>query len=303
MKQIIDSHAHLGDILYGKNITFKQNVRKRDHHNFLEMLESNMMLPPKEYETVDPAVLEESILNEEQARNATATLQNMQNSLNQNGISKIWVLPVLPHVGFEEILAASKMDERIVPFTCVDFDLGSKAGEKLLHDAANGAMGLKLHPVLQRKSLFSDEVSEALTVWEKTGKPVITHTYAYNYFHTEEKYRNAPEYGSNLDFLKLVERFPNINFVGAHSGGPFDFAQLWEGSHLKNLFVDTSFQSVTVVKEFIKRFGPTRVLFGTDWPWGTQRTPIKVVEEVCNGDLELESMIFYKNAENLLGGC
>lgn len=301
MKKIIDSHAHLGDILWGKNITFKQNVRKRDYHNFLDLLEDNMMLPPAEYEGVDPVVFDESMLNEEQARNNTATLQNMSKSLDENNISEIWVLPVLPHVGFEEVLAASKLDSRIVPFTCIDFSLGKDAGKKLLEDVENGAMGLKIHPVLQRKSLLSEEIAEALKVWEETGKPVICHTYAYNYFHEEESFRNTPEFGSNFDFLKLASKFPNINFVGAHSGGPHDFAQLWEGSDLNNVYVDTSFQCAEIVKEFVKRYGEDRVLFGTDWPWGTEATPIKVVEEACEGNVNLEEKIFYRNAEKLMG--
>ena len=228
IRRITDSHAHLGDILYGKNITFKQNVRKRDYHNFLDIIEDNMMLLPEEYYDVDPVVFDESVLNEEQARNSTATLQNMMNSLDENNVTEIWVLPVLPHVSFEEILAASKLDERIVPFTCVDFSLGKDAGAKLLEDVKRGAKGLKLHPILQRVSLLSDEVADALKVWEETGLPVISHTYKYNYFHPEESYMNKPEYGSNFDFLELVSRFGNINFVGAHSGGPKDYGQLLE---------------------------------------------------------------------------
>lgn len=300
MKKIIDSHAHLGDILWGKNITFKQNVRKRDHHNYLDMLEDNMMIPPAIYDEVDPVEFAESALNEEQARNNVATLQNMQKSLDDNGVSEIWVLPVLPHVGFEEVLAASKLDDRIVPFTCIDFSLGKDAGKKLLEDVKNGAMGLKIHPILQRKSMLSDEVSEALKAWEDTGKPVICHTYSFQYFHPEESFRNAPEFGSNLDFLELASGFPGINFVAAHSGGPADYPQLWEGAGMDNVYVDTSFQAVEVVKSFIERYGEDRVLFGTDWPWGNEATPIKVIEAACEGDREMEEKIFYRNAERLL---
>ncbi|MCI7303789.1 MAG: amidohydrolase family protein [Clostridiales Family XIII bacterium] len=299
-RKIIDSHGHLGDILYGKNITFKQNVRKRDHHNYLEQLEANNMLMPEEFENLDPLVFSESALNEEQARNHTATLQNLQTSMDENQITGIWILPVLPHVGFEEVLAASKLDPRITPFTCIDFDLGKAASKKIVQDAEKGAAGLKIHPILQRKKLLSSEVAEALKAWEETGKPVICHTYSFCYFHPEESYRNAPENGSNPDFLELVSRFPNINFVGAHCGGTFDYDQLWEGADMKNLYVDTSFQPSSVVKEFLKRFGERRVLFGTDWPWGQEAAPIRIVEEACGGDKELEARVFYKNAEELL---
>lgn len=300
MKKIIDSHSHLGDILYGRNITFKQNVRKRDHHNYLDIIEENMLELPVELTKIDMEEFKESTLNEEQARNNTATLQNMQKSLDENGISQAWVLPVLPHVGFEEILAASKLDNRIIPFTCIDFSLGNDAGAELLKDSEKGAMGLKIHPILQRKSMLSDEVHEALKAWEITKKPVICHTYPFAYFHPEESFRNIPEFGSNYDFLKLADKFPSINFVAAHSGGTSEYEQLYEGRGMKNVYVDTSFQSAAVVKEFIRRFGEDRVLFGSDWPWGKQNAPVKVVEKACDGDKELEAKVFYKNAERLI---
>lgn len=307
VNKIIDSHTHLGDILYGKNIIFKQNVRKRDHHNYLDQLEDNLNVFPDEYLQIDPAVLEEtlqnfeeSVLNEEQARNGTATLQNMQVSMEKNNISGAWVLPVLPHVGFEDILAASKLEPRIIPFTCIDFDLGGAAPKKILADVEMGAAGLKIHPILQQKSLLSQEVSEALKAWEETGLPVVCHVHRYKYFHPEESWRNAPEFGSNQDFLELAAKFPHINFVGAHGGGPADFAQLWEGAELKNLYVDTSFQPAAVVKEFLVRFGVGRVLYGSDWPWGREEAPIKIVEAACGGDKETEAFVFHKNAENLL---
>ena len=221
-------------------------------------------------------------------------------SLDENGISQAWVLPVLPHVGFEEILAASKLDNRIIPFTCIDFSLGNDAGAELLKDSEKGAMGLKIHPILQRKSMLSDEVHEALKAWEITKKPVICHTYPFAYFHPEESFRNIPEFGSNYDFLKLADKFPSINFVAAHSGGTSEYEQLYEGRGMKNVYVDTSFQSAAVVKEFIRRFGEDRVLFGSDWPWGKQNAPVKVVEKACDGDKELEAKVFYKNAERLI---
>ena len=35
-------------------------------------------------------------------------------------------------------------------------------------------------------------------------------------------------------------------------------------------------------------------MFGSDWPWGKQNAPVKVVEKACDGDKELEAKVFYK---------
>jgi len=296
---IIDTHAHLGDILFGKNITFRQNVVTRDHHDMLTRLEENDNMPYPEFLETPQDILMESILNEEQARNSVATLQNMQKSLDKNGIDQVWVLPILPRVGFEELLAASKLDPRIVPFTGIDFNLGEAAVDKVLADAKNGAGGLKFHPILQQRRMDDELVLRTLKAWEATGKPVVFHTYTYEYYHPEQAYMNKPEFGSNTKFVELAESFPKLTMIAAHAGGPFDFQQILDGKALPNLYVDVSFQPAEVIKMFIRDFGPERVLLGSDWPWGCQETPIRLLSQITEGDPALADMLFHGNAERL----
>ena len=299
---IIDTHAHLGDTLFGKSITFRQNVVKRDHHNYLERLEENDNIPYPDFLRTPENVLSESILNEEQARNATATLQNMQASLKRNKVDQVWVLPVLPNVGFEELLAASKLDSRIVPFTGIDFDLGPACVDKVLDDVKNGAAGLKVHPILQRRPMGDHLVLKTLDVWQQTKKPVIFHTYCYQYYHPEQAHMNKPEYGSNKMFVDLVRCFPKITMIAAHAGGPFDYRELLEGKELQNLYVDVSFQPAEVIKVFIRQFGAERVLFGSDWPWGCQETPIRLINRIAKDDQSITRLLFYENALRILKG-
>ena len=296
---IIDTHAHVGDILFGKNITFRQNVVKRDHHNFLRRLEENDNLPYPEFLETPPDILMESILNEEQARNLAGSLQNLQTSLDENGVDQAWILPILPRVGFEEVLAASKLDSRLVPFTGIDFSLGDAAVDKVLADVENGACGLKVHPILQMRPMDDELILKVLEAWESTKKPVVFHTYHYEYFHPEQSYRNKPEYGSNTKFVELAARFPKVTMIAAHSGGPFDFGQILEGKDLPNLYVDTSFQCAEVIKMFIDGFGPERVLFGSDWPFGYQDVAIRLAKQIGAEDSSLADLLFYKNAQRI----
>jgi predicted TIM-barrel fold metal-dependent hydrolase len=299
----IDTHAHLGDILFGQNITFKQNVVKRDHHNFLELLEQNDNLPYPGFLEMDPVVQAESILNEEQARNNIATLQNLQMSLDSNHIDQVWVLPVVPRTGFEEILAASKLDDRIVPFTGIDFALGDAAADKVLQDVQRGAKGLKVHPILQQRSMDDPLIAAVLEAWKATGLPVIFHTYRYSYYHPEQEYMNSPQYGSNTMFVELAAKFPEITMIAAHAGGPFDFGEFLEGKALDNLYVDVSFQTAENIRLFVREFGAERVLFGSDWPWGCQETPIRLVEQAADGDKAIEEAVFSGNALRIMKGA
>jgi predicted TIM-barrel fold metal-dependent hydrolase len=301
---IIDTHAHLGDLLFGKNITFKQNVVKRDHHNLLEKLEDNDNMPYPGFLEMDLEIQAESILNEEQARNNTATLRNMQKSLDRNGVDRIWALPIPTRVGFEEVLAASKLEPRIVPFTGIDFSLGNAdaAVEKVLADIENGARGLKVHPILQQRPMDDPVVLKVLEAWKKVKKPIIFHTYPYAYYHPEEAYRNSPEYGDNSKFVELAGSFPELTMIAAHAGGPFGFRDILKGAGLDNLYIDISFQPAAVVKMFIDAFGPERVLFGSDWPWGFQEAPIRIVRQAAGGDEAVADLIFHENAERILKG-
>lgn len=76
-------------------------------------------------------------------------------------------LPVLPNTSFEETLAASKLEPKILPFTSPDFSLPVKEmQEKLREDIRMGARGLKLHPILQNVKLTDKRTYAAVEVLE-----------------------------------------------------------------------------------------------------------------------------------------
>jgi len=69
---------------------------------------------------------------------------------------------------------------------------------------------------------------------------------------------------------------------------------------LPNVWVDISFQSPETVRQLIKTFGSERVLFGSDWPWGSREPHIKIVEAACRGDQGLQQRLLGENARELL---
>ena len=68
-----------------------------------------------------------------------------------------------------------------------------------------------------------------------------------------------------------------------------------------NVMVDTSFQSPGHVRELLAVFGPDRVLFASDWPFGNRKPAVRIVKKACQGDKSLEKRIFYENAASVLG--
>ena len=58
--------------------------------------------------------------------------------------------------------------------------------------------------------------------------------------------------------------------------------------------------SVATVRELMATFGPEKVLFGSDWPYGNRPPAVAIVKAACRGDRGLERRIFFENAAELL---
>jgi hypothetical protein len=67
-----------------------------------------------------------------------------------------------------------------------------------------------------------------------------------------------------------------------------------------NVAVDTSFQSAATVRELIAAFGPERVLFASDWPFGNCSPALEIAKLACAGDAGLERRILFENAAERL---
>lgn len=299
-RKIINFHAHLGDIFMGKNVIYRQNaVMPEGYDPFANHEAAGFEGPligddPKELEHLIDISFERCYVN---------TLQNMQKEMDSNGINYVCLMPICPVVNFEDYLAASLMEPRLVPFTSADWSLGKEAGKKLLEDVKKGAKGFKIHPVLQKISLQDELVIAALEYWEETGLPVISHCGANAYFYGEDACRCTPEFGDVKYFIELVKKFPRINFVAAHSGGLMggEMELLAEATAgLDNVWVDTTFKSVPDGKKQLGLFGRDKLLFGTDTPFTTTAGSLKIWDTIIGDDKELEKLILFENANRLL---
>ena len=220
--------------------------------------------------------------------------------MDENGITGMVVLPIYPYVSFEDVLKASQVDSRIIPFTAIDYRLGKDAGKKLLEDVKQGAQGLKIHSIIQSKSLLDEDTIEALRYWQETDKPVQPHLGVYYYYPPEDRNRYRPEFGKYEDFRQLYQMFPDIKFIAAHSAG-FEWHRLIEdGKNLDNLYIDLSFVSRVQLRTYLKKWPAERLLFGSDWPWGNPEITLKVIDLTVKSH-NVKEMLLYKNAKRLLG--
>ncbi len=299
---IIDAHSHLGDILYpgGRELIYRKNAVMEKVYdpqgNNEKLLMRSLGLGKYLY-----PMLKKPATRAQRARNLTATLENMQRSLDEAGIHFTVCLPIAPNVTFEDLAEAAKLDNRIIPFTSIDFTRQHDVGKKLAGDVKRGARGLKLHPIIQRVPLTDRRTFEAVQAFEACKKPVLMHAGKAFYYMDDESEKQSPENGSIKDVEALVRSFPNTNFIIGHSG------LFWHREVRKrlrgcsNIWLDTSFQSPETIRKLVKKFGPERILYASDWPWGSRSPHVRTVKVACRGDRTLEDLIYFRNAAGLLG--
>lgn len=300
MEKIIDFHIHLGDIFHGNlNRTFKTNIKRPERYddhfsrNGRSGFTFSGIYP-------DPEEQKQRIL-QGQYRCWDATLENCGKAMDETGLTNAVAHPILPNTSFEEYLAASKLDERILPFASADFTLPiAQMQNKLRQDISHGAKGLKIHGILQNVALTDSRTFAAIEVFGEAGLPIIFHIGAAQYYFPEQPYKCTPEYGILEDFFTVCHRYPQYLLVGAHYA-KHDPAVIQ--AHIKtlpNVYFETSMASAAKMQEAVDILGADRVLFGTDYPFSAFIHAIAEVHKAFDHKPEVRDKVFYHNAARLL---
>jgi predicted TIM-barrel fold metal-dependent hydrolase len=96
----------------------------------------------------------------------------------------------------------------------------------------------------------------------------------------------------------VIKAFPDVPLVLAHIGWDQHDHVLALGHDYANVYTDTSWQPVAIIREAITAMGIERVLFGSDFPLFQQSTALAVLLEAVRPE-ELHQ-IGYENARRLL---
>ena len=301
MLRIIDAHSHIGDILYtdGGNIIEQKGVRKK---LIFDPITISQMGLNRDYGlgNLHYKIFLHWIIRAERERNFTATRENTRKSMDKNGVTSTVCLPLPPNVVFADVKAAAEKDPGLIPFTGVDFSDTSQLDKQFEAEVAAGAKGLKLHPIIQQISFSDERLIKAVQAFMPFDLPILFHAGISNYYVGSEKGRNTPENGSIKEAAELVSAFPEAKFIVGHAG-MFEVKDVMRllGKY-KNVWVDTSLQSPGSIRKLIDAFGEDKVLFASDWPFGSRKPAVKAVKVACKGNDRLERKLFYENACSLM---
>lgn len=298
-KRIIDSHAHIGDIFHeNKNITFKTNIKKGDYEDpFIDCERSGYTidLVPK---NVD------DLINAGQYRSWEWTLENLTTELDEHpDVKGIVMLPIWPNQTFEEYLAASMLEPRIIPFTTCVFDMPLEdMANKLRKDIDRGAKGLKLHPTIQNMPLDDPLTEAAVKVFCEAGLPVLTHCFS-NPYYTEDSPWSKVTTPANSDYPKVIEfchKWKDARIIVAHNCS--NVAMLYEDvKDLDNVYTDTSMCSAANMRLGVELMGEDKILFGTDVPFGSFHYSLAELEKAFADQPDVLDKVGYSNIAALMG--
>jgi predicted TIM-barrel fold metal-dependent hydrolase len=303
--EIIDAHSHIGNIIYegGGEIIDAKGLKGKNR-----VLDTGRILAWLRWEfgkkLKRPGKLPRAAATYSgRQRISGASLENWQAALERSGVSRACCLPVPPNVTFEDLKKAKEVEDRVIPFTGVDFDDMDGFHDKLRQDVDQGACGMKIHPILQNVSPTDLRVYSVVEEFGRYGLPILFHTGETSYYFGDERKKENPEYGR----MKLIERMVaetrgKADIILGHAG-IFDFDHVIERMPLyPNVFVDTTFQSPRRIQALINAFGSERVVFGSDWPYGDVEPSIECVRLALaqESDKRVAERVFRDNIRQLV---
>jgi len=201
--------------------------------------------------------------------------------------------------------AIARENPGLVAFISVDPSMDEEAlAAEVEERVREGAKGIKLHPANQRFFPNDRRLWPAYAKAQDLGLAIITHSGSLALLDDPEHHDHP------RNFVDVLRDFPRVNLVFAHMCRGFwdEVADVMRA--FPNAYLDTSAAISSTAGPFavpdaesiamIRRVGPDRVLFGSDWPWFH---PVRDAEHLDSLPLSAEEkrLIFRENAQRVLG--
>lgn len=151
----------------------------------------------------------------------------------------------------------------------------------------------KIHPSIQKLRITDPAYDKYLRIAAENNKPVIVHC---------GRWQEIAGYGFALE---IAEKYEKLNLILAHMGGDqpsivLSCAEEIRKRKLPNVYLGTeSVREFYFVNEAVKKVGPEKVIFGSDYNLGLPGMYIPVIESLRLNSSDKE-LIFSGNILRLL---
>ncbi len=227
---------------------------------------------------------------------ATHTVANLKRDMEAMGVVRSVLLPIdFPYLSknAETYLEVAAQEEPVVSLGSVH-PFASNVAERLDRQKAAGALGIKVHPAVQKVAPEHPKALELYRLCAERGLLVLWHCGPVG---IESK---AARRLCGLDrYAKAIEASPETTFVLGHSGALEFEAALKLAQKHETVYLETSCQSLGNVRRIVREAPPERVLFGSDWPFYHQAIPLAKVLLATEDVPERRAALLSGNATRL----
>jgi uncharacterized protein len=174
----------------------------------------------------------------------------------------------IPNDVVEELVTADP--DRFIGYYCVNPHRGDEAVHDFRAAVARGFAGLKLAPLVHRFPLTSPTVHALAAACGELGVPFYSHVVAHATASTDK-------------MGLLAEAFPGTTFIVGHMGfGPADEVAIDVAARHDNVFLETSGGSFLGIQLALSRLGPTKLIFGSEFPMHDQYLELEKLRLVAS---------------------
>lgn len=229
------------------------------------------------------------------------TIKGLRCIMAKNGIDRAMLLPVATKPTQQTTInnwAAEVMGDGLYCCGTVHPD-ADNAVQEVERIKSLGLYGVKFHSEYQ---FFCPDEERMFPIYEKIAEKGLIAVFHGGWDpYSEDVVRATPR-----SFAVIAEKFPSLRIVAAHLGGMsmWDDVERYTAGKFDNLWFDVGVISRYIEDEQLLRIirihGADKILFGSDCPWDDPAGEIAMIDRLPLTDNEKE-LIFYKNAESLLG--
>jgi len=228
----------------------------------------------------------------------THTVPNLLADMADLGIERSVILPIdFPALSrnAEAYLDAARTDDRLVSFGSVHpWAIGRR--RRLETQRSAGAKGIKLHPMAQNIRPDDPRAAKLYRLCGELGIPVLWHCGPVGIEPPLGRYNSQVRF-----YERPIADHPRTVFILGHSGA-LQFEQaLALAFRYPNVYLETSSQGLPNVRRMVTEADPTRVVFGSDWPFYHQSLALAKLLIATEDRRELRRDLLYGNAAKLLG--
>lgn len=230
------------------------------------------------------------------------TIRGLRDIMRKNNIGRALLLPVATKPSQQTVInnwAAETVGDGIYCCGTVHPD-AEDAVEEVRRIKSLGLSGVKFHSEYQ---FFRPDEERMFPIYEAIAEEELIAVFHGGWDpYSEDEVRAAPE-----RFAVIAENFPKLKIVAAHLGAMnlWDDVEKYLAGKYDNIWFDVSviaryITDFTQVGRIIATHGADKILFGSDCPWDDPANEIAMINSLPLSEEE-RAMIFYKNAEKLLG--